>query len=66
MAKKTYRPKADAENLSVDINIPDTQTGGRTLSISSWPYETEDPQEQEALDSHELVTDRPEPKKGDS
>jgi hypothetical protein len=67
VSSKSYRPKADAgENLSVDINIPDTATGGRTLSISSWPYETSDPAEQEVLEAHPFLTDRPEPKsKGD-
>jgi hypothetical protein len=62
VAEKTYRPKANAENLSLDINIPNTETGGALLSISSWPYATEDPLEQRFLDDHPLVTDRPPPK----
>jgi hypothetical protein len=63
MAKKTYRPKASAENLSVDLGIPDTETGGKVLSISKWPYVTEDPVEQGLLDAHPYVTDQPEKKK---
>lgn len=67
MAYKPYRPKADAgENLSIDINLPNTETGGDTLSISDWPYTPKNDAEDQALANHPLLTDRPEPKKGDS
>ena len=62
MSKKTYRPKADAEGLSLTVQMGE----GETLDVSSWPYTTEDYREQAALDQHPLVTDRPaSTKKGD-
>jgi hypothetical protein len=68
MSKKTYRPKSGVENLTVDLGIPDTETGGKVLSIGpngkeKWPYTTEDPVEQELLGADPYVTDQPEKKK---
>ena len=66
---KEYRPKADAgENLSIDVMLPNTATGGDRLSVSSFPYTPKNAVEDAALDAHPLVTNQPAPssKKGDS
>lgn len=57
MVEKTYRPKAEVENLSLTV-----QAEGKAVDIASWPYKTDDPAKQRALDEHPLVTDRPAPK----
>ena len=68
MPSKTYRPKADAEGLSLTASLGG-DVDGRALNISpegkqgsSWPYTTDDHREQRILDAHPLVTDQP-PKK---
>ncbi len=55
MASKSYRAKANAEDLR-EITFP-TSDGYRT--IKTFPYSTEDAEEQAYLDGHPLVTDRP-------
>lgn len=69
MANKTYRPKADAEGLTLTVEVGG-DVDGKVLNISpegrqgkSWPYSTEDYREQRILDEHPLVTDQPAPKK---
>jgi hypothetical protein len=69
MAMKKYRPADDAgENLSVDIMLPNTETGGDMLSVSSWPYEPKNDEEDAALANHPLLTSEesaPRASKGD-
>ncbi len=55
MASKSYRPKADVGDLR-EVTFP-TSEGYRT--IKTFPYSTEDAEEQDFLDAHPLVTDRP-------
>ena len=75
MSKKTYRPKADAEGLTLTANIGrhqvDVDEGGNAVfdrepgevfEVSKWPYTTENPAEIAYLDEHDKVTDRPAPK----
>ncbi len=59
MARKTYRPKADAEGLAVTFPTSD---GYVDIGKNDWPYSTENAEEQAYLDSLEQATDRPEPK----
>ena len=58
MAKKTYRPKADAEGLSLTVQVGG-DVDGHPLDVSSWPYSTDDGREQRVLDAHPLITDQP-------
>lgn len=60
MPKKVYRPKAEASELR-EVTFP-TSDGYRT--VRTFPYETSDVEEQDFLDAHPLVTDRPAPKSG--
>jgi hypothetical protein len=50
MARKAYRPKADAEGLQVTFPTSDGY-----VDVSEWPYSTENPEEQDFLDGHPLV-----------
>lgn len=58
MAKKTYRPKSGVEGLRV--SFPTTK-GYR--DIDSFPYDTDDEEEQAYLDGVGALTDRPAPTK---
>lgn len=59
MTKKTYRPHKNAEEgFEFTYNA-----AGETTVIDSWPHESEDSAEQQLLESHPQITDRPEPKK---
>ena len=62
LPKKVYRPKANAEGLSLTAQVGG-DVDGRALDVTSWPHETEDAREQAILDAHPLVTDQPAPKK---
>lgn len=64
MATKKYRPKSEAgENFTLDVMLPNTETGGDRLSVSSWPYEPKTALEEAALASHPLLTDQPKKEK---
>ena len=62
MAKKQYRPKANAEGLSLTVQVGG-DVDGHEINVDSWPYSTEDGREQRILDAHPQVTDQPAPKK---
>jgi len=47
------------------VSLPDSAED-LTVSGDAWPYETESPSEQAALESHPWITDRPEPGSSDS
>lgn len=59
MAAKEYRPKSGNEGLVLTI-----ANGEKPLEIKDWPYTPEDASVEATLAEHELLTDRPEPKKG--
>lgn len=55
MARKTYRPKVGYESMLLTRQMAD----GAVLSVSSWPYATEDGEEQRVLGKHPWLTDAP-------
>ena len=56
MPNKSYSPVENAgDNLAVDFVVPNTKTGGDMVSVNSFPYVTDDAQEQAVLDNHPLL-----------
>lgn len=60
MANKKYRPKKGYEEMTLTTSLPDSAED-LVVDGDSWPYETESPTEQAALDAHPWVTDKPLP-----
>jgi pyruvate/2-oxoglutarate dehydrogenase complex dihydrolipoamide acyltransferase (E2) component len=58
MTKKTYRPKKGHEGTRLILSLSDAP---EALDVKDWPYTTESPTEQAALDEHPWITDRPDP-----
>lgn len=58
VANKTYRPKKGYEGMTLTTSLPDSAED-LVVDGEAWPYETESPTEQAALDIHPWITDRP-------